>query len=287
MATIIFSAGFLEAGVALTSAEMAGGDAATVSIRRVHRVTSAVTTVVAGAATTYDAIDKTWWYSLAGADTETYEYRALFTTTYATPDQKDVWARGLIDAGQYDSTLALIATLATGVEAAAILAAIGALNDLSDVDVWTYTAGAGRTLTSYPGLVGALSSLVCSTLLAESRIATTQLNLFIEAGTTRTITGSLYEADGGPVDLTGAELKWITSTDLEKTSAGGDITILAPPTGGAYTFTLSAAETQALVPQGDTADRIAHQLKVKLASGEIYAGFEGYIRIGDTMIDAW
>ena len=180
-----------------------------------------------------------------------------------------------------------ISSRATSIQAAAILAAIGALNDLSDVDVWTYVAGAGRTLTSYPGLVGALSSLVCSTLLAESRIATTQLNLFIEAGTTRTITGSLYEADGGPVDLTGAELKWITSTDLEKTSAGGDITILAPPTGGAYTFTLSAAETQALVPQGDTADRIAHQLKVKLASGEIYAGFEGYIRIDDTMIDAW
>lgn len=101
MAHIIFAAGFLEDGDALTSAELTGGDAPTVSVIRVTRSDNTEATVITGAATTYSSVAKTWRYKLASADTETYEYHALFTTTYAGATQKDVWARGSIDAGQY------------------------------------------------------------------------------------------------------------------------------------------------------------------------------------------
>lgn len=105
MADIIFAAGFTEDGVALTSTELTGGDAPTVSIVRVTRSDNSEATVVTDQATTYSTVAKTWRYRLASADTETYEYYALFTTTYATADALDVWARGAIGAGQYDTNL--------------------------------------------------------------------------------------------------------------------------------------------------------------------------------------
>lgn len=101
MADIIFGAGFTEDGVALTSVELAGGDAPTVSVIRITRADNSEANVVTGAATTYSATARTWRYRLATANLATYEYHALFTTTYATADQRDVWARGSIDAGQY------------------------------------------------------------------------------------------------------------------------------------------------------------------------------------------
>jgi len=149
--------------------------------------------------------------------------------------------------------------------------------------MWSCTP---RTLTGYPGLTAILTNLVCSVVCAQSRVEATYVPLFVEAGTTRTVTGSLYYPDMTPVDLTGATLKWATSTGLTKESPA-TIDILLPTTGGGYEFVLSAAETQALVPQGGTAVKIEHQLKVKLATGEIYAGFEGDIRVDDTLIDAW
>lgn len=175
-------------------------------------------------------------------------------------------------------------TLATNAQAVALLAAIAGLNDLSDVEVWTYVT---RTLTDYPGLLGLLTHAICSHVCSTTWVTTEQVNLFIEAGTTRIVTGSVLAADSSPVDLTGAQLVWRTSTGLEKTSVGGDITILAPATGGAYTFTISAAETTALVPQGPTAAAVTHQLKVKLAGGAVYSVFEGKIRIDDTLVPAW
>ena len=124
------------------------------------------------------------------------------------------------------------------------------------------------------------------TIVSSSLIEAEQVQIFVEAGTTRTITGSLFDATGSPVDLTGAELKWATETGLAKASPA-TIDILLPTTGGAYSFELSAAETAALLPQGATAARIHHQMKVKLATGEIYAAFEGDIRVDDTMIVPW
>jgi len=122
---------------------------------------------------------------------------------------------------------------------------------------------------------------------SENFLTLANVQIFVEAGTTREVIFSLVDRNGSPLDLTGAELVWITSTDLEKTSALGDITILAPATAGGGTFTLTAAETEALLPQGELAARIPHQMKVKVAGGEIYEAFEGDIRVGDTMIDAW
>ena len=122
---------------------------------------------------------------------------------------------------------------------------------------------------------------------SESLLTLIDVQIFVEAGTTRTVTFSLIDINGSPLDLTGAELVWITSTNLEKTSALGDITILAPATAGAGTFTITAAETQALLPQGELAARIPHQMKVKVAGGEIYEAWDGDIRVSATMIDAW
>ena len=90
MADIIFGAGFTEDGVALTSTELTGDDAPTVSVIRITRSDNSEANVVTDAATTYSTVAKTWRYRLASADLATYEYHALFTTTYADADQRDV-----------------------------------------------------------------------------------------------------------------------------------------------------------------------------------------------------
>ena len=121
---------------------------------------------------------------------------------------------------------------------------------------------------------------------SDTQVWVTQSDWIFTRGMDLLVSASCFNPDHSPFSLAGASLLWVAKSGgailLQKSTTAGTITAVG---SSGFQFEISLAESL-LFPYGSIHAKVRHECKVKVATGEIYPVWRGYIRIQDTDIEA-